>query len=1032
MGAVESASVRQDVFRTTAELGDPGGQSAWWTWTAPRDGWWEIEALADEGLGPFPPLPTSRLQVFVGDQLERLRVAPDGGLATPRPNSRQLFRATAGQVFQIAATSGYSGRFHDAVFTLRPVQLGKNVTPMKAAALQRQREGHDVWAGSSWANRGKESISVTENRTLYSPLYWRWTAPYGGTFEARSDSSRSFDYLITSVYQVSDEGKLELVVVNQIAGTPVSFTAAGGDEFLIVTATLYRRTAVGFHACQVTGRGTSGGRPPTPSIPFNLKGPLPVTADQGSLRSSRIWWRWSSPIDGWIEFDGPAELVPTFDQVAGQPRVATPRVLSFGGKRLFWVTVGTYRFTVRGWDLDPSSAQTFTLRDAGLVPPGHDDVSAARDLGDGAALAVTDSFLGATRSRSDPPIRTASDALPTLWYRFTPQSLPIAAQVFTEGRSRIYSGTDPAFLVEQVASPNQLRYLDEPRSTFVPLGSARQFFVALSGGTNAVDLRIRIIQPGTKSPINADNSVIFLSNDEPVEEAYGFRQSSSGNAPAVWFSWQAPEDGRMAWDSSAWEAEAYLGQSYADKSKIEKAPFHEVIAGERWWFHTDDSPARGDNAEASPVVSLRVRFKPKGQVAGDDARAPVDLGSQFPVRGYGDLSGCEGTAAEHALLGVTQFPVMWFRWTAPEGAKLVNVGSDHGWAIFPDAPEGEQLERRSVGEFTYVSVVPDRSYFVAFYGRGVGGYLDLGPIIVEKAANDDFAGAEVLEGENATSPVSLGNDLALHSLSAESDEPLADPAFAAGDRSAWWKWKAPRDGVFTVSSPSESVRLTHIDSASQRVFRVGVYEGETVSTLTRVGGIRAQLRTPASRSHNHGQRVTFRASGGETYCFQAASPDVLGGISVSVSPGDAYDEWAMSFPKLNPDDANPNSSLERDGLSNLLKFCLGLDPTLPLSAAGNQEHVPVTTFAENGETVHYTFWSNRFNTQPFWPHENGSPGPCDTARVVAESSTDLVTWTSIEDAELIADNRWRITTTSEVSPRFIRLKAEWCPPLWTP
>jgi hypothetical protein len=166
---------------------------------------------------------------------------------------------------------------------------------------------------------------------------------------------------------------------------------------------------------------------------------------------------------------------------------------------MVWATVDSYRLAVTGWDLDPSSTQSFTLRDAGLPPPENDKISAARDLGEGVAFAATDSFLGATRSSGDPH---SSNTLPTLWYRFTSPVGSVAAQIFTNGKARLYRGFDPAILIDHPPQSDWVGYLDEPYSVFYPLNQATQFFVALSGGGDAVNLRIRVIQPGVITPIN--------------------------------------------------------------------------------------------------------------------------------------------------------------------------------------------------------------------------------------------------------------------------------------------------------------------------------------------------------------------------------------------------------------------------------------------------------------------------------------------------------------------------------------------------
>lgn len=45
LGAAETLTVSQEIFRSTTEFGDPVRNLVWWKWTPPRDGWWEVATL---------------------------------------------------------------------------------------------------------------------------------------------------------------------------------------------------------------------------------------------------------------------------------------------------------------------------------------------------------------------------------------------------------------------------------------------------------------------------------------------------------------------------------------------------------------------------------------------------------------------------------------------------------------------------------------------------------------------------------------------------------------------------------------------------------------------------------------------------------------------------------------------------------------------------------------------------------------------------------------------------------------------------
>ena len=366
-------------------------------------------------------------------------------------------------------------------------------------------------------------------------------------------------------------------------------------------------------------------------------------------------------------------------------------------------------------------------------------------------------------------------------------------------------------------------------------------------------------------------------------------------------------------------------------------------------------------------------------------------------------------------------PVQWFRWTAPPGADLVRLVSDGLVYCFADAPVGSLLATSSFTTPAVLRSTPGRTYLLALTGQALG--LELTPVLIERPANDAFANAPRFtdfprrEEYDHTVPAENVLQLLMTSLSAEPGEPLADPAQPAATRSAWWQWRAPATGVYSLAVPSETASSETVYNSYIRTFTAAVYTGDNVSALTRVPAIRT-----LSRKRQNGQRLTFRAESGQFYRLQAASQEEFGGINISITPGDAYDQWAMSFASLPLTDASPMANPSGDGLPNLLKFALGLDPTLPLSADPARDHAPhVTPDPVSGGLV-FRFWSDKFRTHTDWP------GPCSTVWMIAQQSIDLVTWTDAPEATSTEANRWEIQLPRvQAASRFLRLKAEWCP-----
>ncbi|MEZ5328429.1 MAG: hypothetical protein R3F19_25585 [Verrucomicrobiales bacterium] len=80
------------------------------------------------------------------------------------------------------------------------------------------------------------------------------------------------------------------------------------------------------------------------------------------------------------------------------------------------------------------------------------------------------------------------------------------------------------------------------------------------------------------------------------------------------------------------------------------------------------------------------------------------------------------------------------------------------------------------------------------------------PVLVTTPANDALASAKLLSGESASDAVHREDAQAqtITTLSTEQGEPLADPDLPTANRSAWWQWVAPRDGVFTFTAVDDN------------------------------------------------------------------------------------------------------------------------------------------------------------------------------------------------------------------------------------
>jgi hypothetical protein len=110
--------------------------------------------------------------------------------------------------------------------------------------------------------------------------------------------------------------------------------------------------------------------------------------------------------------------------------------------------------------------------------------------------------------------------------------------------------------------------------------------------------------------------------------------------------------------------------------------------------------------------------------------------------------------------------------------------------------------------------------------------------------NDDFADAQVLTGTSAAA------DGTTVEATKETGEPMHDSADA--ERSVWYRWTAPEDGVAIVDTAGSASRTT-----------LGVYTGPAVDALAPVAAV---LDTHTFTI----ARTKFRAVGGRTFDGQGA------------------------------------------------------------------------------------------------------------------------------------------------------------------
>ncbi|MFT4549558.1 MAG: hypothetical protein ACI9MB_003532 [Verrucomicrobiales bacterium] len=307
---------------------------------------------------------------------------------------------------------------------------------------------------------------------------------------------------------------------------------------------------------------------------------------------------------------------------------------------------------------------------------------------------------------------------------------------------------------------------------------------------------------------------------------------------------------------------------------------------------------------------------------------------------------------------------VWYRWTAPVDAFVgVNVngaldsvaGTDFDYVVGVYSGSSlTDLDQVSAADFWFENAVSERAVFDAVegveYWIAVDGWSADGSVtqsgrffldIYVVPPNDDFLFAETLDGNLSVATVGT-------TLNGSSEYLIGEPEHGfsiAGNNSSnsvWYTWIAPSAAEMT---------LAVTDLAFDPV--IAVYTGGALDGLTEVAA--------ADAGANGGSEILgFTAVAGTLYtivvdAYSASGLTVLGGdfnlelsgTGIGGGPS-AYDIWIANYPSITGDIAAADASASGDGIANLTKLVLGLDPTLPLAEDPNRDNYPkLVTFNGN-------------------------------------------------------------------------------------
>ncbi|RYD30044.1 MAG: hypothetical protein EOP86_20670, partial [Verrucomicrobiaceae bacterium] len=690
LGSAEGVEVSQKVLIASSEFGDPLENSVWWEWTAPEDGWWEVEMRPESDSLAYAPL----VQVYQGDSLDTMVTASDGGLAPPQPsNARRLFHARRDARYQIGITNLYPP-YPDIRFALRPAGIADNTSPETRRRLTPLNGTSPAgpWGGNGWSVRAADAPFTTPGgKKLYAPLFWEWTCPEDGHYVYATP--RAFPFSQTAIAAFRNQ---EITTAGEVPANG-QFAASAGETFLLVTGTAHQAAnAVQYHDLQVIRPLEDTGPPSNSSTPWPIQGPLPVTLTPptDAPQSLELYWTWNCQETGWVEFDG-GSLTPIVSGIF--PSMFVSPVLAAAGRHYFWVGPGLYSLCVNGWEWPARGS--FTLRKNSPPAPSNDAIANATPLGKDRAATTSGTLLGATRELGDPPATGVGHPLPTVWHRWQPSGADGTAEVYLTWPGgdrpgfvnlRVFSGGDPAFFTEVPVTGAGSDSFGPRHFQFPVAGSAVTYWLCLAGYGADYELHAVLRPEGITGITHPNTYVINMGSGGAVREAMALQEHNRTN----WFTWSAPEDGAFTWLTSAPALRVTKGvdirvQYLVYENAAQPLPTT-VKKGEVYWFRCvpDDSTF---------IQRLRLMFSPaKNPVPGDDPANAIPLGSELPLQTACPIFAATVSPSERALsrpsVSEKLAQALWYSWTAPpETAGCEITAYSLGCEVFADGPQGPRV-----------------------------------------------------------------------------------------------------------------------------------------------------------------------------------------------------------------------------------------------------------------------------------------------------------------------------------------------------
>ena len=986
--------------------------SRWWTWRATESGWLQVDARASSVQ--------VTVAVFTGDQLDRLLQE-----AASSKNAQPLLQieAVAGTEYHIlvAAQDDVDGQIEFELSAVPPVASNDDFADRIDLG-----DALDVsFVGNNFGATAEEGEPDHFGLIPISSLWWQISPDADRGYRIDYDNGAPYyETARVAVWEGTSLGNLRQVAAGGLYGRgSLVFAAEAGKVYqLAYDRTPYLQT-VGPVAMRVKAVPPLGNDAAVDGIDLGSVPTAVLDADLGFATRepnepdhfgdsapyrtlyNTAWYEWVAPADGHhaLIADGvmysqrfnPSAAVYRKDPFDGLVQVAFPgpRATSFiaqAGER--------YAFAMGTGFQNAGSPARIELKPLPL--PANDDFANAIDLGVTATVAEEGHNLGATLEIGEPPSGSNSSSVTinnSVWYHWQP---PIDGTYRMELADSIFYGTFNVYTGDTLSGLNLLQPLT-PYYEFEAAAGTR-YTIRVQGNRGDGDfftLRINPIPATTNDDfadaIDLGQAAVVRSEATAHEATFEQGEPQASRPRTIWWRWVAPEEG--VWDLYAQretDIDVFVGTELANIQRVHQSEDVErtafiATAGTQYFIRIAEQVGR------DIVLSIRRGTQP----AGDLRSEAIDLGGAARAQGRNGLIGAGAEAIEPGTRNV------WWEWQAPAAGRYgVSVDGSGTVDIYRGAPDdafldlvpaiiakGEQpltqLIDAAAGD-RFLILVSDRDVSIDDQS---GGFVEISLAPYPTPPGDFFAEA-----------IDLGGDARVYFEGAGANatyEPF-EPSSGVRDDSGsiWMRWTAPRTERFKI----EADTLAGGDEDQSVV----VYSGDgEFDSLTLVG---------ADYGDEEPAVLFFDAVAGTDYTIVFESDEHFELFGLDIRPVRLYDTWAIPgvFTAFLTEeelvrDANPSG----DGVSNLLKFLLGLDPELPLAqdpARGNfPQIVPGDEFLE----LRY-----RLNDFILNSAAGGLPDH------FGEVSTDAVSWARV-DPEAIGDGWFAVRVpVGDGETKLLRLK----------